>query len=188
MAPKKDSKTSKPVAPKAKAKAKAKAKSTVKTVSNKGGKAKVEEITFKAKKVGKVFYVTIGEEVIEKPYSTDEEKVTIEAAIKKAKDKPTNANFEGLKKVLKPETIKEEAESVKKIAGVKKSIRQKEEKAAAKDKDVKELTSDLKAKLEKGEASETEINELQALINKHKKVEEKKEAPKPAASPYRGER
>lgn len=179
MAPKKDSK---PTPPKAKAKAK---KVEVKKVTKKDNKSSVEKTEFKAKYVGAKLFITIGSEVLTKSV-TKEEKEKFNIQIEKIKEKPTTANLEALKKMMKPVAEAAKVEKVKETATIKKEIKKISSKKDADDK--KELAEDIKSKLEKGTATDAEINEIQALINKNKKIEQKAPEPAPARSPYRGER
>ncbi len=187
MAPKKnvENDNKKKAAPKAKAKAKT--VSVKKVVKSKEGKAELKETAFKAKIVGKKFMVTIGTEVIEKGFSTNEEKDEIKLKIKAVEEKPTQSNLDALKKWLKPKTEAKVTAKTAEVSKIKKDLKDSKKSGKVLKAEKDGVVDDIKTKLENGTASEDEISEMEKLIAKNKKVE----APKPQeAAPeraYKGE-
>ena len=207
MPTKKETKDTKKVAKKAPAKevkkeikktVKAEPKAEVKKAPTKKVETKKVETSSQASGIfipsNKTLKLSIGD----KPYSrktTQEDYETILPKIElynKAKDgsktkialEKTLVDFMSVT-TKKAEAVQEVLQTTKKA--VEKRINKATKSEGTISKEEKDLISQLSSKFETGDVTDEEVKQLQALINKHKKVEEKAPTPVVTSTPRRGE-
>ncbi len=161
-------KTVKKVAPK-----KVAPKKTVKEV-------KVELPEIKAKQVGKTLNLVVGKELYKKPNIEKEEVDKIKVKIDLYNKKPTKERMEEIIKLVSAVVVEEEKKEAEK-KGTKVAVKKAAKRVAKASKGKEEveepsLVEQVKVEFKEGNLTQTEIDELRALLNKKEK--EIKETPK----------
>ena len=149
-------------------------------------KAPLEKVTVVAKQIGKNLNVVVGEEKFTRV--GDKEVLTeIKEAINFYNTKPTKSNMNSLMKLLRPETVKKEAEEIKvkaEIKATKKKVEEKEQELKSK----KTVVADVVKEIDDKMMTESELSAMQAALDRQKAKRATAPQPTVTASPRRGER
>lgn len=140
-----------------------------------------------AKQIGKNLNVVVGEEKFTRVGTTDELQ-SVKDAAKLYNEKPTKNNMTSLMKLLRPETVKKEAE----VEKVKAEVKATKKKVEAKEKEVKSrktVVADVVKEIDDKLMSTTELDEMQKAIDRQrekKQVEAKTTSRPSGGESYRG--
>lgn len=142
------------------------------------------------KKIGNNLVASLGKEKFSKKLLDDKEYEAIEKKVLLYNKRPTEASKAAITKLLAPEATKvaKQKEDKKAVArGIKKQIKKVAKTKKANKEDTKGEMDLLKTLDSKVASSEVTVDQLQEIINKYKKVEEKAPEPQNTPKPRYGE-